>query len=109
MDWGITLGIVSLLFTIWGIYLTIKYPSQGRLAFVQESCIGLFDSTVKTLPDLEIFYKKKPINENLVLLKGAIFNMGREDISQAMVDDKIFYSPSKKLSLGRSKNYLRPL
>ena len=92
MDVGLTATIIgalaTIVFGIWAIYLAVRYRSQGRLVFIQESCIGLFESIIKNLPDLKILYKEKPISENLALLKGFLLNTGHRDISQGMVEEK---------------------
>ena len=67
---------------VYGIYLgfrTQRYP--GRITFVKETCIGLFDSLVRNLPELSIQYDNEPVGENLVLLKGFILNTGTKDIN----------------------------
>jgi hypothetical protein len=79
---------VTITFGIWAVYLAVRYRSQGRIVFIQESCLGLFESIIKNLPDLKILYKEKPISENLALLKGFLLNMGHRDISPGMVEEK---------------------
>ena len=57
-------------------YLTIRFRYPGRLTFVVEAYIGLFDSIVRNLSDLDVVYKKEPVNQNLVLMKGAVGSSG---------------------------------
>lgn len=94
MDSSTILGIAGLAATIvlggYSIYLvfrTQKYP--GRITFVRESCIGLFDAVVRNLSELSIQYRDAPVGENLVLLKGCLLNTGTKDISPDMVEEPI--------------------
>jgi len=87
------LTIAGLLLTavlgIWSIYLAIKRRYAGEITFVQEYALGLFDSMVKNFPDLSIKFKRKPISESLVLLKGYLVNTGSKDITPEMVVEPI--------------------
>jgi hypothetical protein len=94
------LTIIGIAFTVflglWGIYLMVKRKYSPEITFVQESCLGLFDSIVKNMPELEVRYKDSPVAEGLVLLKGSFLNTGSKDISEAMVEEKISVSLPKK-------------
>ena len=97
MDMSLYFGIAGLSATVilgsYSIYLvfrTRKYP--GRIVFVKEACIGLFDTFVRNLPDLSILYLDKPVDENLVLLKGSLLNVGSKDISPNMIEEQICIS-----------------
>jgi hypothetical protein len=81
---------------LWGIYLIIKRKYPGEITFVQESCLGLFDSIVKNMPELAVHYKGSPVGEGLVLLKGSLLNTGSKDISESMVEEKISVSLPEK-------------
>ncbi|TSA47523.1 MAG: hypothetical protein D4R56_02065 [Deltaproteobacteria bacterium] len=90
------LAVVSIAATVvlgvWGIYLMIKRKYPGQITFVQESCLGLFDSIVKNMPELSVQYQGTPVGEGLVLLKGAFLNTGSKDISESMVVEKVSIS-----------------
>jgi hypothetical protein len=90
------LTIIGIAFTVflglWGIYLMVKRKYSPEITFVQESCLGLFDSIVKNMPELEVYYKDSPVAEGLVLLKGSFLNTGSKDISEAMVEEKVSVS-----------------
>ncbi len=84
------LGItVSCIFGAWGVYLVIKHRYPGRLTYVREQSIALFDSIVKNLPELAVLYKDKPVRPNLVLVKGALVNTGKKDVTPTMVETPI--------------------
>jgi hypothetical protein len=89
MDRATILTIVGLIATValgsFSIYLVLRRRYPGRITFIKESSIGLFDSIVKNLPDLSVLYKDEPVNENLVLLKGILHNTGSIDITEAMI------------------------
>ncbi len=63
------------------------YP--GRITFVKEGCIGLFDSIVRNFPEIVITYDNSPVGQNLVLLKGAFLNTGTKDITKEMVAERL--------------------
>jgi hypothetical protein len=90
------LAVISIAATIvlgvWGIYLMIKRKYPGQITFVRESCLGLFDSIVKNMPDLAVQYKGTPVEKGLILLKGAFLNTGSKDISESMVEEKVSIS-----------------
>ncbi|MBI3090827.1 MAG: hypothetical protein HYY96_09180 [Candidatus Tectomicrobia bacterium] len=87
---GILGIIVSSLFGLWGVYTTIiqrRYP--GRITFIIEDIIGLFDTIVKNLPELRILYNEAPVTPSLVFLKAAMLNRGKKDIDASMVETPI--------------------
>jgi hypothetical protein len=45
----------------------------------------LFKTIVKNLDEIEIYFQKKKINENIVLFKGTFFNGGNVDIEKTIV------------------------
>jgi len=81
--------VATLVFGVWGIYLAVRQRYPGRILFVKEDCIGLFDSIVRNLPELSVQYKGIPVKENLILLKGFFLNTGSKDISQGMVEQRL--------------------
>jgi hypothetical protein len=90
MDLPLTIGLLGLIISAWGIYLVLKYRYfLGQISFVKEHTIALFDTIVKNLPDLAVLYKDKPVTPNLVLIRGALLNSGKKDISPAMVEKPI--------------------
>lgn len=90
------LAIISITATVvlgvWGIYIMVKRKYPGQITFVRESCLGLFDSIVKNMPELAVQYKGTPVGEGLVLLKGSLLNTGSKDISESMVEEKVSIS-----------------
>lgn len=90
------LGIMATLaFGVWGIIIVIRHRYPGQLTYVKESNIAPFDSIVRNLPELAVFYNDAPVGEGLVLVKGAILNSGRKDITDSMVEQKLtFVLPS---------------
>ena len=87
------LGImVSALFGTWGIIIAIRNRYPGRITYVKEQTIELFDAIGKNLPDLAVMYKNQTIKQNLVLINGAFLNTGKIDISSAMTEVPITLS-----------------
>jgi hypothetical protein len=64
--------------------ITRRYP--GQIIFFTEQIIDLFNAIVKDLPELVVLYKKDPVSPNLVLIKGALLNTGKIDISPTMIE-----------------------
>ena len=91
------LGVaVSVLFGAWGIFLSIRNRYPGRITYVKEQTIELFDSIGKNLPDLSITYKNQKVKENLVLINGAFLNTGKIDISPSLAETPITMSLPKE-------------
>jgi len=88
IDFGLILTFVGIILAIFGIYTTLR-NYKGEISFVQEENISLFDSIVKNLPELSIKFNAEPVTPNLNLLKGALLNSGKKDISKLMVEEPI--------------------
>lgn len=85
-----SIGIaVSVIFGVLGIYLTLKSRYPGRITFVNEQMIELFDAVGNSLDKLAVTYDGNNINQNLVLLNGAFINSGKTDIEPGMVEKPI--------------------
>lgn len=76
----------TILFSLWTLYLVFKRRYPGRITFFKELSIGLYDTIAKDLPELDLLYKKNPVAENHVLLKGAFLNTGSIDITSSIVE-----------------------
>ncbi|MEA3476379.1 MAG: hypothetical protein U9R23_08085 [Candidatus Cloacimonadota bacterium] len=77
--------IITIIIGIIGVKYTLKQKNKTQLTFLKHSCISLFKAIVKNLDDIEIKYQGNIIGENLILLKGTIFNNGNADIDKAIV------------------------
>ncbi len=73
--------IITIVFSIIGIILTIRKKYPGKLTFVEENAIGLFNSIIKNFPDIKIQYDDKPITEQMVYLKASFINTGNIDLT----------------------------
>lgn len=87
--WSIVGITVSAGFGIWAIYLAIQYRYPGRITFVTEQLIELFDDIGNTLPGLSVVYNNDEVSKNLVLLNGALINTGSIDISPSNIEKPI--------------------
>ncbi len=81
--------VVSVYLGILGIRYTLKYINRTQLIFTTNSCISLFKAVVKNLDEIEIKFKGKKIDENLIIFKGTIFNTGNTDIDQSIVHQPV--------------------
>lgn len=73
--------IITIFFSVWGILIAIRKRYPGRITFVEENAIGLFNSIIKNFPDIKIQYDNKPISEQMVYLKASFINTGSIDLS----------------------------
>jgi hypothetical protein len=93
MDKSIIIGIISVIatvvFGIWGIILVVRRKYPGKITFIQEDSLSLFNDIVKNMPELSISFRNQPVKENLVLLKGAFVNTGSKDIETSMIIENI--------------------
>jgi hypothetical protein len=93
MDKSTILAVIGTIATVgfggWGIYLALKRRYPGRITFLKENSIGLFDTIVRNLPELAVLYEGKPVSQNLVLLKGSFLNTGSKDITESMVEERL--------------------
>ncbi len=87
--WSIVGITISAGFGIWGIYIAIRHRYPGRITFVTEQIIELFDDIGDTLPGLSVTYNNDEVSKNLVLLNGALINTGSIDISQSNIEKPI--------------------
>lgn len=79
--------VVSCLFGVWGIYLTLRrarYPAS--LTFVREQSVALLDDFATKLPNLTVLYKDIPIDKSVVLISGYLVNDGGVDLTPEMVE-----------------------
>jgi hypothetical protein len=102
MDLSFILTIVGLLATFVFGFLSIdlfkrkKYP--GKITFVKQSSIGLFDSFVKNFSEISIQFENNPIKDNLIYLKGCFINDGDIDIEGDKIEKPICIELPEKYS-----------
>lgn len=73
--------ILTVVFGIWGIIITIRKRYPGRITFVEENAIGLFNSIIKSFSEIKIQYNDDPISEQMIYLKASFINTGSIDLS----------------------------
>ena len=73
--------ILTVVFGIWGIIITIRKRYPGRITFVEENAIGLFNSIIKSFSEIKIQYNDLPISEQMIYLKASFINTGNTDLS----------------------------
>lgn len=102
MDISIILTIIGLLATFVFGFLSIdlfkrtRYP--GKVTFVKQSSIGLFDSFVKNFNEISILFENKPIKDNLIYIKGSFINDGDIDIEGEKIEKPICIELPEKYS-----------
>jgi len=76
MNTGLTVAgiVLTIIFGIIGLRYTLRQRRKTNIIFLENNCISLFKTIVRNLEDIEIKYKGKIIDENLILLKGTFFN-----------------------------------
>jgi len=73
--------ILTIIFGIWGIMITIRKRYPGKITFVEENAIGLFNSIIKSFSEIKIQYNDLPISEQMIYLKASFINTGSIDLS----------------------------
>lgn len=102
MDLSIILTIIGLIATFVFGFLSIdlfkrkRYP--GKITFVKQSSIGLFDSFVKNFNEIAILFEDKPIKDNLIYIKGCFINDGDIDIEGEKIEKPICIELPEKYS-----------
>jgi len=69
----------------WALRLSYRARYPGKITYIHESRISLFDSIVRNLPELTVLHHGAPIEENVVLLKGNFLNTGTKDVTEQMI------------------------
>lgn len=87
--WSITGTIATIIFGFLSIYLVIKRRYPGKITYITEECINLFEALVKNFEEISIKYKYQPIHENIVYLRGIFLNTGDTDIKPDMVEENL--------------------
>lgn len=87
--WSILGVLISVIFGVIGIYLTLRSRYPGKIFFICEQVIELYDAVGNTLDGLRVSYDGADVDSNLVLLNGAFINVGSIDISPEMVEKQI--------------------
>lgn len=80
------LGVIATILVGYrGIKYTANHKIITKLLFFENGCISLFETVVKDLEEVEIKYKGKKIDENLLIYKGTFFNSGNTDIDKSII------------------------
>src|SRR5690606_41800255 len=93
MDTSLLLTIIGLVATFVFGFLSInlfkkkRYP--GRITFLKQSSISLFNSIVKNFNEIAILFENKPIKDNLIYIKGYFINDGEIDIEGEKIERPI--------------------
>ena len=93
MDTSLLLTIIGLVATFVFGFLSInlfkkkRYP--GRITFLKQSSIRLFNSIVKNFNEIAILFENKPIKDNLIYIKGCFINDGEIDIEGEKIERPI--------------------
>lgn len=66
---------------IWQIIIAIRKRYPGKVTFVEENAIGLFNSIIKSFSEIKIQYNNLPISEQMIYLKASFINTGSIDLS----------------------------
>jgi len=83
------LAIIGLPLAVMSIVFALKYRNRSQLTYVDQGCLPLFESIVKTIEGIEILYKKKAIDPSLYFLTGSFANTGNLDIDRSTIYDPL--------------------
>lgn len=84
---GLIIGVLGLIITVFGIYFTVYFRKKAEITFFYGNEIPLFKQEIKGLEGLEIKYKGKEIQENLILFNGILCNTGNVDIERSIIHE----------------------
>lgn len=85
------LTILGLILGVVGIYLTVRRRYPGRLTYIREAAVSVFNDVVRSIPELAVTYEGAPLAANVVILRGHVVNTGRKDITSEMVDAPVTF------------------
>lgn len=80
---------LTILFGIIGIWLVVRKISEVEMIFVRDDMINLYSSVVNKIDGIKITYNNSPINNNMILIRGFIFNTGKRDFTSEMIEDSL--------------------
>jgi hypothetical protein len=93
MDISSILGMTGLLATIIfgaaSVYLVIRKRYPGKISFVIDREIALFEDIVRNLPELSVTFNGSPVSDNLVLIRFYLINTGEQDIAPPLVHQNL--------------------
>lgn len=82
-----TLSVISVLFGVFGIYVSLRRAKySASLTFVREQTVALLDDFATRIPNLSVLYKDTPVDKSVVLLSGYLVNDGNVDITPQMTE-----------------------
>lgn len=86
MNWdiGFILTFLGTFITAISLFFVFKFRTKPRIVYLINSFISPI-KIVKSINDIQIQYKNKPITENLFLLNVTFINAGNKDIDQSEV------------------------
>ncbi len=85
--------LITIIIGALSVYFTIVKVNKNILYFIKFNYFSLFNPVMQEISEIEIYYKKKLIDKDLIVLKGSFLNGGDIDI----VKDKIHKPLSIKL------------
>ncbi|MDO8139919.1 MAG: hypothetical protein Q6358_00330 [Candidatus Brocadiales bacterium] len=84
--------ILGIILSVIGVYLTLRYKYPGKITYIKEGALSLFNDVVKTMPELAVSYEGQPVQANLIIMRGHIINTGKKDITNDMISQPLTFS-----------------
>lgn len=84
--------ILGIILSVIGVYLALRYKYPGRITYVKEGALSLFNDIVRTMPELAVTYEGQPVQANLIIMRGHIINTGKKDITDEMVSQPLTFN-----------------
>lgn len=72
-----------------GIGLAVRYRSKTKLTYLHETCFPLVTPGLLNFPNIDISYRKKPIDSPLYLFTGHFLNSGNTDIPKSSIHSPV--------------------
>lgn len=90
-DINFYLTLLGLIIGCTGIYLAWRHRYPGKITYIREGLISLFNDVVRSMPELAVTYEGAPIQANFVILRGHLLNSGRKDFTPDMIDQPLSF------------------
>lgn len=94
-------ALIGLPLTAISVILVLKYRDRIQLTYIDQGCLSLFESIVKNIDGIGLFYKKKPVDPSLYVLNGNFLNNGNVDIDRSSIHRSV------TMKLPRSHQWLQ--
>lgn len=95
MDYNFIYFVLGILVTvivgIIGIIYSNKRGNERQVKYIQHKCISLFSKVITDLDELQVLYKGKDVNQDLLIYEFSFHNSGVTDIDKSETHSPLIY------------------